>query len=211
VKVRVPPTASQLEETGRRAKHITAWRGPFTIVERLSSTTYSAVDDASRRTYERSIANLLPYRAQRAKANADAAYSPTYSEPFVEEELIAVRDEPAGPIYLARIMHVDSKEITVHYYGCTETALANAAFKPCWHTLLTTDILLSVEVPESYGARPRDNPDPHNMKYSGILQLKDLHTVLVARKLELTKAHKLRFRSIRALAPVNDQIFRFER
>jgi hypothetical protein len=157
-------------------------------VERLSSTTYSAVDDASRRTYERSIANLLPYRAKRAKANADAAYSPTYNEPFVEEELIAVRDEPAGPIYLARIMYVDSTEITVHYYGCTEIALANATFKPCWHTLLTTDILLSVEVPESYGAHPRDNPDPH-MEYSGILKLKDLHTVLVAQKLELTKAH----------------------
>ncbi len=133
----------------------------------------------------------------------------TGSEPFVEEELIAVRDEPAGPIYVTRIMYVDPKEITVHYYGCTEIALANATFKPCWHTSMTTEILLSVEVPESYGARPRDNPDPH-MEYSGILQLKDLHTVLVARKLELTKAHKLRFRSIRALAPVNDQIFRFD-
>ncbi len=84
VKVRVPPTASQLEETGRRAKHITAWRGPCTIVERLSLTTYSAVDDTSSRRYERSIANLLPYRAKRAKTNADAAYSPTYSEPFAE-------------------------------------------------------------------------------------------------------------------------------
>jgi hypothetical protein len=210
VKVRVPPTASQLEETGRRAKHITAWRGPCTIVERLSATTYSAVDDTSQRRYERSIANLLPYRAKRAKVNADAAYSPTYSEPFAEDELIAVRDEPAGPIYLARIMYVDPTEIRVHYYGCTEIALANATFKPCWHTQLTNDILLSVEVPESYGARPRDNPDPH-VEYSGRLQLKDLHTVLVARKLELTKANKLRFRSIRALAPVNDQIFRFER
>ena len=67
----------------------------------------------------------------RKQVNADAAYSPTYSEPFVEEELIAVRDEPAGPIYVARIMYVDPKEITVHYYGCTEIALANATFKPC--------------------------------------------------------------------------------
>jgi hypothetical protein len=83
VKVRVAPTASQLEETGRRAKHITACRGPCTIVERLSLTTYSAVDDASRRTYELSI-------VKRAKTNTDAAYSPTYSELFAEQELIAV-------------------------------------------------------------------------------------------------------------------------
>ncbi len=40
VKVRVPPTQAQLLETGRRAKHITAWRGPCTILERLSSTSY---------------------------------------------------------------------------------------------------------------------------------------------------------------------------
>jgi hypothetical protein len=53
VKVRVPPTAAQMEETGRRAKHITAWRGPCTIVERLSNTAYAAVDDVTRRRYER--------------------------------------------------------------------------------------------------------------------------------------------------------------
>ncbi len=35
VKVRVPPTQEQMIATGRRAKHITAWRGPCTIVERL--------------------------------------------------------------------------------------------------------------------------------------------------------------------------------
>ncbi len=45
--------------------------------------------------------------------------------------------------------------------------------------------------------------------YHGELDLKDLHTVLVARKLEFTKANKLRFRSLRALAPVHDQLFRY--
>jgi hypothetical protein len=50
VKVRVPPTAAQMEETGRRAKHITAWRGRRTVVEEhLSQTAYAAVDDFSNR------------------------------------------------------------------------------------------------------------------------------------------------------------------
>ena len=43
------------------------------------------------------------------------------------------------------------------------------------------------------------------------MDLKDLHTVLVARKLELTKGHKLRYRYLRALAPVHDQLFRFDK
>ncbi len=47
VKIRVPPTQAQLLETGRRAKHVTAWRGPCTILERLSTTAYAAVDDTT--------------------------------------------------------------------------------------------------------------------------------------------------------------------
>jgi hypothetical protein len=34
VKVRVPPTQAQLMETSRRAKHVTAWHGPCTVIER---------------------------------------------------------------------------------------------------------------------------------------------------------------------------------
>jgi hypothetical protein len=59
---------------------------------------------------------------------------------------------------------------------------------------------------------PKD-PSEHELfvDYSGIVDLEDIHTVLVARKLELTKASKLRFRSLRALAPFHDQLFRFEK
>jgi hypothetical protein len=49
------------------------------------------------------------------------------------------------------------------------------------------------------------------VEYSGELDLRDIQTVLVARKLELTKANKLRFRSLRALAPVHDHLFRYEK
>ena len=101
VKVRVPPTQAQLLETGRRAKHVTAWRGPCTILERLSSTAYAAVDDTSKRRYERVIANILPYRAKKAKTNSNTAFNEVYSERFVEGEFLAIRDDPTGPIYIA--------------------------------------------------------------------------------------------------------------
>jgi hypothetical protein len=203
VKVRVPPTAVQMEETGRRAKQITTWQGPCTIVERLSQTAYVAVDDTSKRRYESVLANLLPYRAQKAKTNANADFNPQYSEPFAENELIALRDEPAGPVYVARVLEVSAKSITVHYYGCVEIALASAVFKPCWHAPPGDQMILDFEMP--------DNPDDHTnvVEYSGIVDLKDIHTVLVARKLELTKASKLRFRSLRALAPFHDKLFRY--
>ena len=206
VKVRVPPTALQMEETGRRAKHITAWRGPCTIVERLSSTAYAAVDDVTHRRYERVIANLLPYQAQQAKANANANYNQQYSTPFVIGEFIAVRDEPAGPFYVAKVELLFEKTVTLHYYGCTSINLQTAVFRPCWHMVAGDDILLQWDCPDW-----DDDGRPNFVAYSGTIDLRDIHTVLVARQLEFTKAGKLRYKSVRALAPFHDQLFRFER
>ncbi len=132
VKVRIPPTQSQLLDTGRRSKHVTAWRGPCTIIERISTTAYAAVDDTTKRRYERVIANILPYHAKRAKTNADAGFSEVYSEPFVIEEFIAVRDEPHGPFFVALVTAITAKLLRVHYYGTHNIVLATAVFKPCW-------------------------------------------------------------------------------
>jgi hypothetical protein len=203
VKIRVPPTQAQLLETGRRAKHITAWRGPCTILERLSTTSYAAIDDITHRRYERVLSNILPFRATKAKTNANAAYSQVYSEPFLVDEFIAVRDEPLGPFYVALVLEVSPTSIRVHYYGTTGIVLAEAVFKPCWHAPDSSDIVLSWDCPSS------DKHPPYFIDYHGELDLQDISTVLVARQLSFTKQGKLRFRSLRALAAVHDQLFRF--
>jgi hypothetical protein len=204
VKVRVPPTQSQLLDTGRRSKHVTAWRGPCTIIERLSMTAYAAVDDTTKRRYERVIANILPYHAKRAKTNADAGFSEVYSEPFVVGEFVAVRDDLQGPFYVAIVTAVTAKLLRVHYYGTYNVVLATAVFKPCWNEVNGTDIVLQTHcpMPADYGSRAFE-------PYVGEMDLKDVNAVLVARHLEFTKAGKLRFRALRSLAPVHDQLFRF--
>ena len=67
------------------------------------------------------------------------------------------------------------------------------------------DIVLAQDCPQPY--------DDHItfIAYSGTVDIKDIHLVLVARNLQFTKAGKLRYRSLRALAPVHDQLFRFQR
>ncbi len=148
VKICVPPTQAQLLETGRRAKHVTAWRGPCTILERLSATAYAAGDDTTRCRYERVISNILPFRATKAKSNADATFSQVYSEPFLVDEFIAIRDDPTGPIYTATtVLEVSPTSIRVHYYGTTGIVLAEAIFKPCWHEPESSDIVLSWDCP----------------------------------------------------------------
>jgi hypothetical protein len=82
-------------ETGRRAKHITSWRGPCTVTERLSTTAYDVVDDASQRRYERVISGLRPYRAAKPKGNANAQqFNEVYSAQFEECKFIGVRVTP---------------------------------------------------------------------------------------------------------------------
>jgi transposase InsO family protein len=205
VKISVPPTTDQKAETGRRAKHITAWRGPCTIVERLSSTAYSVTDDTTGRSYERVASNILAYNASLPKSNSNARqYNQAYSVAVVPGEFIAVRDDATGPFYLAVILEASATTVRVHYYGTTHMILVDAIFFPCWNEAHNDSIVLAVEQPE-----PNGRNGIHYAKYWGEIDLKDLPTVLVARHLKFTKAGRLRFRSRRTLAPFHDQLFHF--
>jgi hypothetical protein len=84
----------------------------------------------------------------------------------------------------------------VQYYGTHHIVLADAVFKPCWNEVLSGDIVLAEVIPDTDEWRDRTF-----VEYSEEIDLKDINTVLVARNLELTNAGKLRFRSLRALAP----------
>ena len=191
-------------ETGRRAKHVTAWRGPCTVQERLSSTAYVVTDDTTHRRYERVVSNLAPYRANKSKPNNSAQYSEHYSAPFTSGEFIAIHDDSTGPFYVAEVMEVRPTSILLHYYGCTIVVLANAIFLPCWHPTDGDDIVLARTLPMLESNCPvRFTP------YTGVIDLSDVQAVLVARGLLFTQAGKLRFRALRALAPVHDQLFRF--
>ncbi len=179
-----------------------AW--PLHHLGALSTTAYAAVDDTTKRRYERVISNILPYKASRAKTNADASFSQVYSAPFVVGEFIAVRDEPTGPFYIALVQHLTNDAVRVHYHGTTNIVLANAMFKPCWNHKDGNEIILSQDEPS-----PSVTQQRQFVPYTGEIDLKDVHIVLVARNLEFTKAGRLRFCALRSLAPVHDQLFRF--
>jgi hypothetical protein len=82
--------------------------------------------------------------------------------------------------------------------------LANAVFLPCWHPTDGDDIVLARTLP-----RLDPNYPVRFTAYTGEINLRDINAVLVARGLLFTQAGKLRFRALRALAPVHDQLFRF--
>jgi hypothetical protein len=106
--------------------------------------------------------------AKRPKTSADSQYNEAYSDPFSVDEILAVRDDPTGPYYVAKITAMNPRTLTVHYYGCREVLLSNAVFRPCWHRRGFDDITLSFDCPA------------HQIAYSGKLDVKDIRHVLVA-------------------------------
>jgi hypothetical protein len=131
VKVYVPPTHEQMLASGRRAKHLLAWRGPCRVIEKLSETTHAVREESTNRRFERAVVNILPCRA--SEAPTPPTYGPFYSAPFVTDELVAARDEVDGPFYLARTISIAATSITVHYLGCRTPGISRAKFVPAWH------------------------------------------------------------------------------
>ncbi len=70
VKVRFPPTKAELDATSRRLNHVSSWRGPCEIVDRLSNTTYRVVQKDTSREYERSVSNLYREKPLRLAKSA---------------------------------------------------------------------------------------------------------------------------------------------
>jgi transposase InsO family protein len=198
VKARFPPTQAELETTGRRSNHVSAWRGPCRVVDRLSSTTYKLVHLDTNREFERSISNLLPWRAVSNKKAKNAHYVDNTSTPFKVNEIIAVRDEPGGWFFVAQISGVTATNIVVHYFGTRSANLTLASFYPGWHLSTQDHIQLSLTAPE------------HHIRYTGILELSAINSLLVARNLAFTAAHRLTSKSRRLLTPVRDELFIFE-
>jgi hypothetical protein len=81
-------------------------------------------EDSTDRRFERTALNMLPYRATSA-VSLDV-YDPFYSDPFTLDEIVAVRDDPDSPFYIARTTAINASFISVRYYGCTTRDLRRA-------------------------------------------------------------------------------------
>ena len=174
----------------------------MTVTNRLSATGYSTTEISTGRSFERAITNILPYRA--TSARSPAVFDPAHAEPFVVSEIIAVRDEPDSPVYLAKVTSISANSVHVHYHGSHNADLARAVFYPCWHPPDSNYVILAGG-PSLYPPIPAGH-----VPYTGELQFNSLRDLLMARNLEFTAAHRLRRKSQRALAAVSDDIFLFE-
>jgi len=154
------------------------------------------IEDASGRAFERVLANILPHRAVSARTHQ---YDPATSDPFVPDEVVAVRDTPGTPFYLAKVVSIAADSISVQYFGCTQRDIARAVFRPAWHLPGSQAISLSATQPQN------------TIPYTGVLEFDSLRQLLVARNLEFTASNRLRRASQRTIAPLHDELFVFDR
>ena len=194
VKVMVPPSAKQIEETGRPAKHLDSWRGPCEVIEKLSDTAYAVRELATNRRFERTVINLARYRAVTPGA-------PPSREPFVfvPDEILAVRDHPQSDFYIATAVAATNDVLTVHYFGSRSGNLARAVFRRGWSHAQSRTITLSATHPA--GCSP----------WTGELDIDALDVLIVARNLTLTSGHRLTAPSRIKLAPIANELHVFPR
>merc|ERR1712115_56146 len=85
----IPPTASEAKRRGRKVKHITHYRGPATITNVRTPTTYDIVHNGKK--YARATAELRPYRAKGSTTQNATATRPEQGE-IKPGEWVAYRD-----------------------------------------------------------------------------------------------------------------------
>ena len=103
-----------------------------------------------------------------------------------------------GWFFVAKISAVTTTSIVVHYFGTRSANLTLASFYPGWHLSTQNHIQLSLTASE------------HHIRYTGVLELSAINSLLVARNLAFTAAYRLTSKSRRLLMPVRDELFIFE-
>ncbi len=196
VKIYVPPTHAQIVRTGRRAKHIVAWRGPCRITQVLSPVTYEMVEERSNRTFQRTLVNIRPYRASRAQPPPH--HDMLSLAPLQPGTIVAVRrtEDLAAPFDLARITLTTETHASLTYLGTTNPSLRNAIFKLVWIDPADNRTVLK-------DSRPARNHTP----VTGEINTEDLPDLLVATHLTLTAAGRLTAPSYQILHHLSTQLY----
>jgi hypothetical protein len=154
VMIYMPPKAdndvggkSELEPHAQRwkAKHKPQWRGPCTVMERLSNATYKLKEDATGTIFQRSVRGINKFPTSSAESKDKARRAPEERRPapaqmdlnldqqWMVGDLIAVKDEPDDKkFWIAEITEKKEGDLELHYYIATTRNLEKTRFRPSW-------------------------------------------------------------------------------
>jgi hypothetical protein len=132
-RVKIYVHSTHTTRTGRRAKHIVAWRGPCRITQILSAVTYEMVEECSNCTFQRTLVNIRPFRASRTPPPPH--HDMLSLAPPDPGTIVVVRrtEDPHAPFdLLARILLTTETHASLAYLGTTNPSLRIAVFRLVW-------------------------------------------------------------------------------
>ena len=194
VKIYVPPTQTQLDLTGRRAKHITAWRGPCTVTAQLSDTAYSVTEDCSNRTFERTITNIRPFRSTLTPPAPH--HDPLTANPPTPGTLVVIRDTPDSRWHVARVTTTDAASITVQYLGTTTADIRTARFRNMW-----------TAPDDGRQVITNTRPSAHHPPYTGTIDTDALPDLLLSTTVALTNSGTMTKATRLSLFHLSEEMF----
>jgi hypothetical protein len=196
VKIYVPPTHSQILETGRKFNHIVAWRGPCTITRILSPSSYEMVENSSGRTFQRTIINTRPFRS--TKTPPPPHHDLVSTAALLPQTLIAVRDTPDSSFHLAHVLSSTESHLSIHYLGTTSPNLVTAVFRLVWIA------------PDGRTVLKDTRPARNHTAVTGEIDTADIPDLLVASHLLLNASGRLSRTSSRLLFHLRAQLYIFK-
>ena len=117
-------------ESDWKVKHITHWRGPMTVVERPTNTTYVLKEDSSGQVFQRSVTNIKKYKAA---GERDPGAKVAGAENFLAGDMVATRDTTdSKEFWIAKVISVDADSIKCHFWATRGVAMKKAVYKPAY-------------------------------------------------------------------------------
>jgi hypothetical protein len=192
VKIYMPPTHAQMLRTGRRSNHIVAWRGPCRITKIVSTSTYEMEEECSKRTFQRSMINIRPFRA--TNAPPPPHHDLLSSAQFTTGTIIAVRGNPTSRFHIAKVIANTETHLSLHYLGTTTSSIDTAVFRLMW------------TAPDQRTVLRDTRPARNHIAVTGEIDAEDINDLLVASHLSLTSTGRLSRKSSRLLFHLRDQL-----
>jgi hypothetical protein len=136
--------AADVAHTWKQKHHI-QWRGPCTVVDKKSKSTYVVRDNETGRQYSRSVNAINPYVPPVSEPRGEAKIqiqaevpilvppvdpTPPAGQPQVVGSIVAVKDDEKDKTwFLAKVTALDETGLAVQYYATTQAKLAKAKFR----------------------------------------------------------------------------------
>ena len=186
----IPPTQKEAQERGRKVKHLAYYRGPATITQVRTPTTYSLEHEGKK--YARATAELRPYKGNASKKKKVAFDVPEKQQSEVQQpigkgEWVLYRDDLESANYHLGKVQTTGENLEIATWATATKKLKNAIWKP----------LFQIEKTCQYTVGNTGNK--RKARVMDIIPMEESAEYIGLRNVAMTKANKIALKTQREI------------